>query len=137
MIRSYMKALLLMTVMVAVVFTVGHGQNFVRDYEGGDDYEYDYTDRIRIDRYLDTEIWTNHPDGEFYEGDDIVIKFRTNRDAFVAIYSIDSRDRVNILFPSSPEQENYVQGGVTYSIPGALDDYDLVVTGPEGVDARS
>ncbi len=133
MIRSYIKILLLATIAVAIVSSMGYAQNFVRDYEGGED-EYEYVDRVRIDRYLDTEIWTNQPDGEYYEGDDIVMKFRTNRDAFVAIYSVDSRGRVNMLFPSSSDQDNYIQGGVTFSIPDARDEFDLVVTGPEGVE---
>ena len=94
----------------------------------------DYFDRLKIDRYLDVEVWTNHSDNEFYEGDNIVINFRANRDAFVAIYSIDSRGRVNLLFPTAFGDDNYVQGGVTYSLPDGGDDFDLVVSGPEGVE---
>lgn len=94
----------------------------------------DYLDRLKIDRYLDVEVWTNHSDNEFYEGDNVVINFRANRDAFVAIYSVDSRGRVNLLFPTSAGDENYVRGGVTYSLPDGGDDFDLVVSGPEGVE---
>jgi len=96
----------------------------------GDDYDH----VARIDRYLDAEVWSNHSDGEYYEGDNIVIKFRTNRDAFVAIYSIDTRGRVKLLFPADPGQDNFIYGGVTYSLPGDDDDYDLIVTGPEGLE---
>jgi len=97
-------------------------------------YDTEYFDRVKIDRYLDVEVWTNHSDNEFYAGDNIVVSFRANRDAFMAIYTIDSRGHVNLLFPSSPDQDNYVQGGVTYTIPDGADDFDLVVTGPEGVE---
>lgn len=97
-------------------------------------YDTEYFDRVKIDRYLDVEVWTNHSDNEFYAGDNIVVSFRTNRDAFVAIYTIDSRGHVNLLFPNSPDQDNYVQGGATYTIPGGADDFDLVVTGPDGVE---
>lgn len=97
-------------------------------------YDAEYLDRLKIDRYLDVEVWTNHSDNEFYEGDHIVVNFRANRDAFVAIYTIDTRGHVSLLFPNSMEQDNYVQGGVTYSIPDGADDFDLVVTGPEGVE---
>ena len=96
----------------------------------GDDYDH----IARIDRYLDAEVWTNHSDGEYYEGDNIVIKFRANRDAFIAIYSIDTRGRVKLLFPADPGQDNFIYGGITYSLPGGDDDYDLVVTGPEGLE---
>ncbi len=124
--------MLVMTAMALVISTVpAMSQNISRDY--GDD-EYENADRTRIDRYLDVEIWTNHSDGEYYEGDNIVISYRTNRDAFVAVYSIDSRGRVSLLFPGEPGRDNFVRGGVTYRLPDGLDDFDLVVTGPEGVE---
>jgi hypothetical protein len=92
----------------------------------------DDADQAQIDRYLDVEVWTGRSDGEYYEGDNIVIYFRVNRDAFIAIYSIDTRGRVVLLYPTFPGEDNYVSGGVTYSLPGGDDDYDLVVNGPEG-----
>ncbi len=94
-----------------------------------DDY---YDDRVKVDRYLDVEIWTDHSDGEYYENDNIVVYFRASRDAFVAIYTIDTKGRVSLLFPSSSDEDNFVSGGVTYRLPGDEDSYDLVVTGPEG-----
>ena len=99
------------------------GQSIDRDYDNGYDH-------ARIDRYLDAEIWTDHYDGEYYEGNNVVIYFRVSRDAFVSIYTIDTRGRVNLLFPADPGEDNFVRGGVTYSLPDAGD--DLVVTGPEG-----
>jgi hypothetical protein len=124
--------MLVMTALGLVISVVpALSQNITQDY--GND-EYPNADRARIDQYLDVEVWTNHSDGEYYEGDNIVISYRTNRDAFVAIYSIDSRDRVSLLFPSEPDQDNFVRGGVTYRLPDGLDDFDLVVTGPEGVE---
>ena len=91
-------------------------------------------DRVNIDRYLDVEIWTDHSDAEYYVGDNITVHFRVNRDAFVAIYSIDSRGRVSLMYPSDPAEDNFVRGGVTYSLPGPNDDFDLVVSGPEGME---
>lgn len=97
-------------------------------------YDGDYYDRGSIDRYLDAEVWTDHADADYYTGDEVVIHFRVNRDAFVAIYSIDSRGMVNLLFPADPAQDNYVLGGMTYALPGPDDDYDLVLNGPEGTE---
>ncbi len=96
--------------------------------------DHDSADRTRIDRYLDVEIWTNDDDGEYYVGDKIVLKFRANRDAFVAIYTIDTRGRVNLLFPTNRDGENYIRGGTTYRLPDNSDDFDLVVDGPPGVE---
>lgn len=106
----------------------------VRGDDGERDNDYDNYDRVRIDRYLDAEVWTSHSDGEYYVGDNIAIHFRVNRDAFVAIYSVDTRGRVDLLFPSRPDQSNFLLGGVTYSLPDGDDDFDLEVTGPEGVE---
>jgi hypothetical protein len=89
----------------------------------------------RIDRYLDVDIWSNHNDDQFYEGDNIVLNYRVNRDAFVAIYSIDSRGRVRLLFPNNPNQDNFIRGGVTYQLPGGSDNYDLEVDGPAGTES--
>ena len=119
------------TILLVIVAAVGPmAQNVTRDYD--DDGA--YMDRVRVDRYLDVEVWTNHLDGDYHVGDDIIIHFRANRDAFVAIYSIDTRGRVNLLFPSVAGGDNFVYGGATYRLPGSQDDFDLVVTGPEGVE---
>lgn len=121
-----------MTAVLAVVsIPLASAQQIAKDYN---DEEYRDVDRTRIDRYLDVEIWPNHSDGEYYDGDNVVLHYRTNRDAFVVIYSIDSRGRINLLFPSEPGEDNYVKAGVTYRLPDGLDDFDLVVTGPEGME---
>ena len=104
------------------------------DDDYGQDRNYDRNDRVRVDRYLDAEIWTNHSDNEFYIGDNIALNYRVNNDAFVAIYSVDTRGRVRLLFPADPNDDNYVRGGVTYRLPDGRDDYDLSVTGPEGTE---
>ncbi|MGH8015655.1 MAG: DUF4384 domain-containing protein, partial [Candidatus Zixiibacteriota bacterium] len=40
----------------------------------------------------------------------------------------------NLLFPSAPGRDNYITGGVTHTLPGRSDDYDLIVSAPEGVE---
>ena len=93
-----------------------------------------YIDRIKVDRYLDAEIWVDHLDGDYYVGETVDLSFRANRDAFIAIYAVDSRGRVNLLFPTYEGEDNFVYGGVTYSLPSQEHDFDLVVSGPEGVE---
>jgi len=124
----YVNKIIGLTALVAVMLSP-----VVRAFDS-EAYDAEYLDRVKIDRYLDVEVWTNHSDNEFYEGDHIVVNFRTNRDAFVAIYTIDTRGHVSLLFPTAQDQDNYVRGGVTYSIPDGADDFDLVVTGPDGVE---
>ena len=123
--------MLLMTLAVILAAPGGAGQSL---QPVDNDQEMYYSDRGRVDRYMDVEVWTNHADGEYYVGDDIAIHFRSSRDAFVAIYSVDSRGRVNLLFPSTAGEDNFVLGGETYRIPGDNWDYDLEVSGPDGIE---
>ena len=126
-----------LTAFVAVLFILPVKAEIQADYDNdGQSYNYGGSvDRIvKIDRYLDVEVWTNNTDNEFYVGDNIVLNFRANRDAFVAIYSIDTKGRVNLLFPASRNDDNFVAGGETYRLPDYSDDFDFVVAGPEGVE---
>lgn len=100
----------------------------VVDYQAGVDYGRD----IRIDRYLSVEVWTDN--SEYYEGDKINISFRANRDCFVAVYNIDTRGNVNLIYPSRPEDDVHIQGGRTYRVPAQGDDYELTVKGPAGIE---
>lgn len=96
------------------------------------DRDIDYAGYIKYDRFLDVEIWTDND--EYYEGDNIVISFQADRDCFVAIYNIDTRGNVNLLFPTNPNENGYIEGNQVYQIPSQYDDYDLTVRGPEGVE---
>ncbi|MDF1544443.1 MAG: DUF4384 domain-containing protein [bacterium] len=127
--RTKLAALTAMIVLAAIL--PARAPVFADDGNYDDDYN---MSEPRIDRYLDVEVSTNHDDGEYFEGDNVTLKFRVNQDAFVVIYSVDSRDRVNLIFPATPGDDNFVRGGVTYRIPDGYSDYDLVVSGPEGVE---
>ncbi len=96
------------------------------------DKSVDYSQYIRRDRNLNVEIWTNND--EYYEGDKINISFRTNRDCFVAIYNIDTRGRVNLIYPSDQGDAGQVRGGRIYQIPESGDNYELTVDGPAGTE---
>jgi len=133
MFKRFLKPMIAIA-LAAMTVASANAQNLQK---ADDDYTYDPDQGVkmsRVDRYLDVEVWTNHGDGEYYVGDNVTIKFRANRDAFVAIYSIDSKNRVSLLFPANPGDDNFVHGGVTYRIPDGYADYDLVVSGPEGAE---
>ncbi len=114
--------------------TSASAQELQKEYDDDEQPSDESYDRVRIDRYLNVEIWTDQNDDEYYEGDRVKFNYRVSRDAFVAIYSIDSKGRLNLLFPSHPRQDNFVTGGVTHRLPGRNDDYELEVRGPEGVE---
>lgn len=137
MLRNIIRTIGLTAIMaVLALASVQAQQGIVRDYNDNDNDRGEYDpDRVKVDRYLTTEIWTNHEDGEYFEGDNIVINFLTNRDAFVIIYSVDTKGRLNLLFPVSADEDNFVEGGQVYRLPGSNDDFDLIVNGPEGVES--
>lgn len=81
---------------------------------------------------VDVEIWINRGDGaRFYEGERIEIYFRTNVDAWVEIFDIDTRRRVHRLFPSHHAPNNFVRGGEVHRVPARYG-YHFEVEGPSG-----
>ncbi len=81
---------------------------------------------------VDVEIWTNRGDGSRYcAGDSIEVFFRTNVDAWVAIYNVDTRGRIHKLYPSRHAANNFVRGGVVHRLPSRYG-YHFEVEGPSG-----
>jgi len=84
---------------------------------------------------LDIDVWVDRGNGATYNpGEDIRIHFRTNRDAFVVIYNVDTRGYVHLLYPYDYRDSRFAEGRRTYSIPSSRDDYDLIVDGPAGTE---
>ncbi len=81
---------------------------------------------------VEVEIWTNRGDGARYcAGESIEVFFRTNADAWVAIYNVDTRGRVDRLFPSRHARDNFVRGGVVHRLPSRYG-HHFEVEGPSG-----
>jgi outer membrane protein OmpA-like peptidoglycan-associated protein len=70
----------------------------------------------------------------YRQGEKIVISFKTDVDAYVTIYDIDTRGEVSVLFPNREVPNNYVRANRTYTLPDRTYSYDLVVEGPEGIE---
>lgn len=96
------------------------------------DRNVDYSQYIRPDRYLNAEVWTDN--NEYYQGENIKISFRVNKDCYVAVYDIDTRGQVNLIYPTQPGDDGHIQGDRIYRIPEKYDDYELTVRGPAGVE---
>ncbi len=81
---------------------------------------------------VDVEIWTSRGDGSRYcAGESIEVFFRTNVDAWVEIHNIDTRGRLNKLFPSRHASNHFVRGGVVHRLPSRYG-YHFEVEGPSG-----
>ncbi len=84
------------------------------------------------DAPVEVEIWTNRGEGASYcDGDSIEIYFRTNIDAYVAIYDIDTTGRIQRLFPNRRARDNFVYGGQVNRVPSSYG-HHFEVEGPSG-----
>ncbi len=125
-IAKLITAVLTLTAVVAVSAETAMGQ--VEEYRRG----VDYSAYIDHDRYINIEVWTDTD--EYYEGDDITVYFRADKDCYVVLYNIDTEGNVNVLYPADQHDEIRVEKDRVYRIPDSYDKYDLTVNGPEGVE---
>ena len=125
-ILKVLAAALMLTAIVGMSADTARGE--MEKYRKG----VDYSSYIDYDRYIDIEVWTDVD--EYYEGDNITVYFRANKDCYVVLYNLDSRGNVNILYPADRWDDSRVERDRTYRIPDSYDDYELTVRGPEGVE---
>jgi hypothetical protein len=84
---------------------------------------------------LHVRVWTDVGEGGVaHPGQRVNVFFRTDRDAYVAVYNVDTRGKKTLLFPRGPRPDGYVRGGDVVELPGPRARYDLVVRGPRGIE---
>jgi hypothetical protein len=76
------------------------------------------------------EVWSSHGDGVYTRGQGVRVYFRTDQDAFVTLFRVDTDGRVRVLFPRDPWEDNFVRGGREFEVQGSgersafyVDDY--------------
>jgi len=92
---------------------------------------------VPVDRYddLSVDVWTDATEGGFLRpGDDVTVRFRVDRSAYVVVYDIDTNGRARLLFPTRPGDDGWVRAGDLMQIPERGDAYRLMVTGPAGTE---
>jgi hypothetical protein len=72
------------------------------------------------------EVWTNRDD-VYRRGDKLKLYFRTDVDAYVTVFRVDTDGRVRVLFPSDPWDDNYAVGGEQYRVDPRDDGYTFRV----------
>lgn len=84
---------------------------------------------------LVVDVWTNKGEGAVYRpGERIRVYFRASADCYVTLYNIDTEGYVHLLYPARSLDHHFIQGGTTYRLPSRRDPYDLVVSGPSGIE---
>jgi hypothetical protein len=76
------------------------------------------------------EVWSNHGDGLYTRGQGVRVYFRTDQDAYVTVFRVDTDGRVRVLFPRDPWEDNFVRGERDFEVQGSssrnafyVDDY--------------
>jgi len=70
-------------------------------------------------------------DATYYDGESIFISFRSEEDAYVVVYDVDTDGEINLVFPSEGDEDIFIKANKTYQIPED-DDFSFKVKGPEG-----
>ncbi|MEW5701927.1 MAG: DUF4384 domain-containing protein [Candidatus Zixiibacteriota bacterium] len=84
---------------------------------------------------LQVWIWPDRGEGATYrEGDPIAFHVEATRDCFLILYDIDTRGRLQVLFPADPWDDNFVAAGESIRFPRPQDGYDWRVDGPAGTE---
>lgn len=69
-----------------------------------------YADRPRV------EVWTNRGDDPYHSGEDARVFLRADRDAYVALFRVDTDGRVRVLFPRDPWDDGFVRAGRQFEV---------------------
>jgi len=77
-------------------------------------------------------LWTDKTQHKI--GDAVKVFFQANRDGYVTLVNVGTSGKITILYPNTYTPNHAVKGEQTYSVPGAADQYELTLSGPEGVE---
>ena len=64
------------------------------------------------------EVWTSRGDDPYTSHQAVRVYFRTEQDAFVTIFRVDTDGRVQVLFPREPWEDNFARGEREYEVRG-------------------
>jgi hypothetical protein len=70
-----------------------------------------------IERQPSVRLWFR-ADNLFRRGDAADVYYRTDDDAYVIIVRVDTDGRLNIMYPTHPDEYQLARGGQTYHVPG-------------------
>ncbi len=67
---------------------------------------------------LKVEVWVDRPDGIYYEGDDIKIFVRSNKDCYINLVYYDAEGNAILVFPHRGNWNNRIEANKVYKVPG-------------------
>lgn len=66
---------------------------------------------------ISVNLWVNHADGIYHDGDTLSIFLSANKDVYVELVYVDASGRSLIIFPNTYEWNNRILTGRVYEIP--------------------
>jgi hypothetical protein len=88
-----------------------------------------------LERDLRVHVWHGREDDDPYaKGEALDLHFRTNADAYVVVYRIDTDGLAEILWPSTRYDDGFAYSGHSYGLPPGDDGRRLTVSNKKGVE---
>lgn len=86
------------------------------------------------DKHADfnVKVWTDRK--EYRIGEPLVINVLTNKDCFLTLLNIRSNGEIWELFPNSYNQNNFIKGNTSHTVPASNDAFQLAIVEPPGQD---
>jgi hypothetical protein len=90
-----------------------------------------------IERYDGTNnafkltVTVDHPTGIYYDQEYLHFSVYAEKDCYIRISQVDIHGRVQVIYPLSEDEPNFVQGGSEWSVPAGI---DFQVSLPRGVE---
>lgn len=67
-------------------------------------------------------------------GDKINLHFSSEKDCYLTLLNYGTSGNMTVLLPNGFSQDNFIQGGKTYAIPGEEHRFDYILSGPPGTE---
>ena len=83
-------------------------------------------DRFRV------SVWTDKK--EYCEGESLRIWISSTEDCYLTLVDLQTSGKMYVLFPNDFIRNGFIRAGQTYSIPAHSDGYEIVASGPNGVE---
>ncbi|MBZ9749699.1 DUF4384 domain-containing protein [Deinococcus sp. HMF7604] len=92
-----------------------------------------------VETKLNVEVWVNKDasgkaNPTYRKGERLNAAVKTNQDAYVYLFNVNANGEIDLFYPNSYEESNFVKAGVTRVFPPQGAKYTLTVGGPNGQD---
>lgn len=77
-------------------------------------------------------VWTDR-ESPYQRGERARVYIRTDRDAYVTVFRVDTDGRIRVLFPIEPWDDNYTAGGSTFEVLGRGGDHAFTIDDYPGI----